>query len=174
MGLRTRGKRGRREEHAHYAEEAYEEIRSEFTEFAQKLTVKNISFVPVSALHGDNVVERSERTPWYRGGPLLHKLEHTPVGARKNRIDFRFPVQYVLRPHAELASPSPPRSPSATAPGFRGYAGTVASGPGRGVTCSNHAPAVPERHLYDENPRPRRGAVRRARWRGHRRSSRRG
>ncbi len=95
-----------------FSEEVYDGIRSEFMDFAGKLTVKNISFVPVSALHGDNVVERSERTPWYRGGPLLHKLENTPVGARKNHIDFRFPVQYVLRPHA----------------GFRGYAGTVASG----------------------------------------------
>ena len=95
-----------------YSEEAYDEIRSDFGDFSTKLTVKDISYVPVSALHGDNVVSRSKRMPWYKGGSLLHKLETASLGARRNQIDFRFPVQHVLRPHH----------------GFRGYAGSVASG----------------------------------------------
>jgi bifunctional enzyme CysN/CysC len=95
-----------------YAEEAFEEVRAAFREFATKLTVKNVSFVPVSALRGDNVVDRSERMLWYEGGSLLHKLETVNVGGRRNHIDFRFPVQCVIRPNQD----------------FRGYAGTVASG----------------------------------------------
>jgi bifunctional enzyme CysN/CysC len=95
-----------------YSEEVYDRICAEFREFATKLTVKDISYVPISALEGDNVVDWSNRMPWYKGGSLLHKLENVSVGARRNQIDFRFPVQYVLRPHQN----------------FRGYAGTVASG----------------------------------------------
>ncbi len=95
-----------------YSEEVYDEIRSDFGDFSTKLTVKDISYVPISALHGDNVVSRSRRMPWYKGGALLHKLETASLGARRNQIDFRFPVQHVLRPDQ----------------GFRGYAGTIASG----------------------------------------------
>ena len=95
-----------------YSEDAYDAVRRDFDDFSTKLTVDDISYVPVSALHGDNVVSRSERMPWFRGGPLLHKLETAPLGGRRNYIDFRFPVQYVLRPDRE----------------GRGYAGTVASG----------------------------------------------
>jgi bifunctional enzyme CysN/CysC len=95
-----------------FSEDRYDEIRAEFNEFATKLTVKDISYVPISALHGDNVVTRSERMPWFKGGPLLHRLETVHLGARRNHIDFRFPVQYVIRPDQA----------------FRGYAGTVASG----------------------------------------------
>jgi bifunctional enzyme CysN/CysC len=95
-----------------YDEDVFERIRAEFQEFATKLTVQDISYVPVSALHGDNVVDRSERMPWFQGGSLLHHLETVHLGGRKNRIDLRFPVQYVIRPDQD----------------FRGYAGTVASG----------------------------------------------
>ena len=95
-----------------YSEAVYDEIRSDFGDFSTKLTVKDISYVPISALHGDNVVSRSKRMPWYKGGALLHKLETASLGARRNQIDFRFPVQHVLRPDQ----------------GFRGYAGSVASG----------------------------------------------
>ena len=95
-----------------YSEDVYEEIRSDFDDFSTKLTVKDISYIPISALHGDNVVSRSSRMPWFKGGALLHRLETVNLGARRNHIDFRFPVQYVLRPNQE----------------FRGYAGTVASG----------------------------------------------
>jgi bifunctional enzyme CysN/CysC len=104
-----------------FSEEVYDAIRADFAEFATKLTVKDISYVPISALHGDNVVSRSTRTPWYEGGALLHKLEDATVGARQNHIDFRFPVQYVIRPNQR----------------FRGFAGTVASGtvrPGEEIT----------------------------------------
>ncbi len=95
-----------------YAQDVYDAIVADFTAFAEKLTVPDISFVPVSALEGDNVVTPSERMPWYLGGPLLHLLESVKVGGRRNTIDFRFPVQCVIRPHQ----------------GFRGYAGTVVSG----------------------------------------------
>ncbi len=95
-----------------WSEAVFEEIREEFRRFARKLTIQNISFVPMSALRGDNVVTPSEHMPWYQGGPLLHKLETVSVGGRRNAIDFRFPVQYVIRPNQD----------------FRGFAGSVASG----------------------------------------------
>ena len=95
-----------------YSNEVYDSIVATFGEFAAKLTTKDITFVPISALEGDNVVERSGRMPWYRGGPLLHLLETVTVGARANAIDFRFPIQVVIRPNQS----------------FRGYAGSVASG----------------------------------------------
>jgi bifunctional enzyme CysN/CysC len=90
----------------------FERIRAEFQEFAARLTVQDIAYVPVSALLGDNVVDRSDRMPWYQGGSLLNHLETVHIGGRQNRIDLRFPVQCVIRPHQD----------------FRGYAGTVASG----------------------------------------------
>lgn len=95
-----------------WSEPVFRAIVAEFQAFAAKLTTTDISFVPMSALDGDNVVQPSTRMPWYQGGPLLHLLENVTVGARRNHIDFRFPVQSVVRPHQ----------------GFRGYAGTVASG----------------------------------------------
>jgi len=95
-----------------YSEEVYDRIREEFREFSSKLTVQDIAYIPISALKGDNIVERSERMPWYEGGSLLHRLETVNVGSRQNHIDFRFPVQSVIRPDQN----------------FRGYAGTVASG----------------------------------------------
>ncbi|MDP1571045.1 MAG: sulfate adenylyltransferase subunit CysN [Vicinamibacterales bacterium] len=95
-----------------FAQEVYDAIVADFTAFAEKLTVPDVSFVPVSARDGDNVVTPSARMPWYLGGPLLHLLETVKVSGRRNTIDFRFPVQSVIRPHQ----------------GFRGYAGTVASG----------------------------------------------
>ncbi len=96
-----------------FAEEPFSRIRSEFASFAGKLEgVREISYVPLSALRGDNVVSRSRRMPWYEGETLLERLESAKAGVRLNREEFRFPVQLVLRPHQE----------------FRGYAGTVASG----------------------------------------------
>jgi bifunctional enzyme CysN/CysC len=95
-----------------YSQDVYDEIVATFTAFASKLTTKNITYLPISALEGDNVVERSSRTSWYQGGPLLHLLETATVGARTNAIDFRFPVQMVIRPNQS----------------FRGYAGMVSSG----------------------------------------------
>jgi bifunctional enzyme CysN/CysC len=95
-----------------WSEATYRQIVAEYTSFADKLTVHDITFVPVSALEGDNVVSPSARMPWYQGGPLLHLLESIAPGRRRNTIDFRFPVQCVIRPNQS----------------FRGYAGTLASG----------------------------------------------
>jgi bifunctional enzyme CysN/CysC len=96
----------------------YEAIESEFMEFAARLNVHDITFIPVSALRGDNVVQRSENMWWYEGSPLLNHLESVYIGSDENFIDPRFPVQYVIRNH----------SATEDAPDFRGYAGTVASG----------------------------------------------
>ncbi|MBX6363639.1 MAG: sulfate adenylyltransferase subunit CysN [Gemmatimonadetes bacterium] len=95
-----------------YSEAVFERIAADYREFAEKLDVKDLVFIPISALKGDNVVERSARMPWYSGSTLLHYLETVSVGAERNLVDFRFPVQYVIRPHQD----------------FRGFAGRVASG----------------------------------------------
>lgn len=95
-----------------YSEEVFNRIRREFIEFAGKLKVADIRFIPVSAVQGDNVVKRSARMPWYKGESLLEILENIYVASDHNLIDFRFPVQYVLRPDQD----------------FRGYCGQVASG----------------------------------------------
>ncbi|HEX2081303.1 MAG TPA: sulfate adenylyltransferase subunit CysN [Longimicrobium sp.] len=95
-----------------FREEVYAAIVEEYTDFAEKLGIKDLTFIPISALQGDNVVHRSERMPWYDGATLLHHLEHVNVGADRNLVDFRFPVQHVIRPHQD----------------FRGFAGRVASG----------------------------------------------
>jgi len=108
-----------------YSQDVYESIITQFEEFSSKLYVKDIRFLPISALDGDNVVNRSENMPWFQGAPLLHTLEHMHISSDINKIDARFPVQTVLRPQRE---------------GFidyRGYAGRVASGifrPGDDVT----------------------------------------
>ncbi|MEC3920136.1 adenylyl-sulfate kinase [Nocardia sp. CDC160] len=97
-----------------WSEQRFEEIRSEFADFATKLDVGDLSFIPVSALHGDNVVDPSPRTAdWYPGPPLLRHLEEVHVASDRNLIDNRLPVQYVIRPHGETQ---------------RSYAGTVAGG----------------------------------------------
>ncbi|GAB1343721.1 sulfate adenylyltransferase subunit CysN [Gemmatimonas sp.] len=95
-----------------WSEATFRRIVDEYAEFATRLTVPDIRFVPISALEGDNVVVPSTNTPWYHGGPLLDILETLTPGRRRNTIDLRFPVQVVLRPHQD----------------FRGYAGTVVSG----------------------------------------------
>ena len=95
-----------------YDQEVYQNIVDEYTQFASKLAVKNLIFLPISALKGDNVVEKSTNTPWYNGPTLLHHLENVKVGASRNLVDFRLPVQTVIRPHQD----------------FRGFAGQIASG----------------------------------------------
>jgi len=102
-----------------YSQQRFEEIREEFRRFAMKLEVNDVSFIPVSALTGDNVVQRSEAMPWYVGTSLLQHLEEIHVASDRNLIDPRFPVQYVIRPH---------QSSHAQLHDFRGYAGTVAGG----------------------------------------------
>jgi bifunctional enzyme CysN/CysC len=95
-----------------YQPAVYEQIVSEYRDFAAKLSVQDIVFIPISALKGDNVVEKSLAMPWYDGSTLLHHLENVNVGGSRNLVDFRFPVQYVVRPGQD----------------FRGYAGQIASG----------------------------------------------
>ena len=111
-----------------YSQQRFEEIRDEFRTFAAKLEVGDLTFIPMSALTGDNVVDRSGATPWYEGTSLLRHLEELHVASDRNLIDARFPVQYVIRPH---------QAHSVDLHDFRGYAGTVAGGtfrPGDDVT----------------------------------------
>ena len=97
-------------------EGVYERIADEFSSWAARLDVTDITFIPVSALHGDNVVERSGNMPWYDGPSLLYELEHVHVASDRNLIDPRFPVQWVIRPMSDEHHD------------YRGYAGQVASG----------------------------------------------
>ena len=99
-----------------YDEKVYESIRDEFRDFATKLEIADLTFIPVSALKGDNVVEPSENMPWYRGLPLLTHLEEQEIATDRNLVDARFPVQYVIRPHNDEHHD------------YRGYAGQVAGG----------------------------------------------
>ena len=99
-----------------YSEEAYENIVEQYEDFAAKLDVNDIRFIPISALHGDNVVNRSEKMDWYNGETLLHTLETIHIGSDENHIDCRFPVQTVIRPHSDEFHD------------YRGYAGRVAGG----------------------------------------------
>jgi bifunctional enzyme CysN/CysC len=108
-----------------FSEERYDEIREEFRSFAMKLEVTDLTFVPISALTGDNVVSRSEAMPWYDGQSMLRLLEGLHIASDRNLIDARLPVQYVIRPQ------------QADYHDFRGYAGTIAGGtfkPGDEVT----------------------------------------
>jgi sulfate adenylyltransferase subunit 1 len=99
-----------------YSQEAYDKVVKEYTDFAAKLNVQDVRFIPMSALHGDNVVARSEQMSWYEGGTLLHNLETVHISADYNLRDCRFPVQTVIRPHSDEYHD------------FRGYAGRVAGG----------------------------------------------
>ncbi|MEO3822128.1 GTP-binding protein [Plantactinospora sp. B24E8] len=99
-----------------WSQEVFERIADEFTAFAAKLEAPDLSVVPISALHGDNIATRSANTPWYEGPSLLHHLEHVHIASDRNLVDVRFPVQYVIRPQ------------STTVTDYRGYAGQVASG----------------------------------------------
>jgi bifunctional enzyme CysN/CysC len=94
----------------------YDKIADEFTSFAAKLEITDLTIIPVSALDGDNIASRSEKSPWYEGPSLLHHLEHVHIASDRNLVDVRFPVQYVIRPQ------------STTVTDYRGYAGQVASG----------------------------------------------
>jgi bifunctional enzyme CysN/CysC len=95
-----------------YSQERFEEIRDNFTEFSARLGVREVRFIPVSALEGDNIVDKSTRMPWYGGETVLEHLETVYTAADRNLVDFRFAVQCVLNPNQN----------------FRGYAGTVSSG----------------------------------------------
>jgi sulfate adenylyltransferase large subunit len=105
-----------------FDEEKFNQIKADYLEFADELELEDIQFVPLSALDGDNVVNRSERSPWYKGKTLMEMLETVEINANRNLDNFRFPVQYVNRPNLD----------------FRGFCGTVASGivrPGDRITA---------------------------------------
>jgi bifunctional enzyme CysN/CysC len=102
-----------------YSQQVFDDIRAEFSRFATKLEIGDLTFIPISALNGDNVVERSASMPWYDGPSLLHHLEHVHIASDRNLIDVRFPVQYVIRPH---------KSTDPELHDYRGYAGQVAGG----------------------------------------------
>ena len=99
-----------------FRESVFREIVAAFSDFASRLEVPDIKFLPISALHGDNVVDRSTRMPWYEGSPLLYTLETVYIGSDANHVDARFPVQWVVRPNRESHHD------------FRGLAGRVAGG----------------------------------------------
>ncbi len=99
-----------------YSEEQFKKVVNEFKDFASSLQVKDIRFIPISALHGDNVVQKSENMSWYTGRALLDTLENLHITNDLNLVDARFPVQTVIRPHSDAFHD------------YRGYAGRVASG----------------------------------------------
>ncbi|MFT5844430.1 MAG: sulfate adenylyltransferase subunit 1 [Saprospiraceae bacterium] len=99
-----------------YAEETFEEIKAAYIDFASKLDVEDIRFIPISALKGDNVVDKGDKMDWYSGGSLLNTLEEIYISSDRNLIDCRFPVQNVIRPQSDEYHD------------FRGYAGRVESG----------------------------------------------
>jgi bifunctional enzyme CysN/CysC len=99
-----------------WSEDRFEEIKAEYRDFAMKLDVNDLTFIPVSALLGDNVVDKSDNMKWYEGLPLLRHLEEVHIASDRNLIDSRFPVQYVIRPM------------SSEGLDYRGYAGVVSGG----------------------------------------------
>lgn len=108
-----------------YDEKVFNKIKDDFEDFASKLDVKDVRFIPISALDGDNVVNRSENMPWFEGSTLLYTLENIHIGSDHNHIDCRFPVQTVIRPQTDEFHD------------YRGYAGRIAGGvfkPGDEVT----------------------------------------
>ncbi|ABG57922.1 sulfate adenylyltransferase subunit CysN [Cytophaga hutchinsonii] len=99
-----------------FSEEKFNKIREDYTNFASKLNIPDIRFIPISALMGDNVVEPSTNTPWYQGGTLMYTLETVNIASDLNMIDSRFPVQYVIRPQSDEFHD------------FRGFAGRIEGG----------------------------------------------
>ena len=99
-----------------FNEESFNAIKKEFEKFSSKLEIKDVHFIPISALKGDNVVDRSKNMTWYEGSTLMHLLENVHIGSDENHIDCRFPVQYVIRPQSKEF------------PDYRGYAGRIAGG----------------------------------------------
>lgn len=99
-----------------FKQEVFEKIQQDYKDFASKLAIPDIRFIPISALLGDNVVDRSENMSWYEGSTLLHTLENVNISSDQNFVDARFPVQYVIRPQSDEFHD------------FRGYAGRVEGG----------------------------------------------
>ncbi|MDB9910172.1 sulfate adenylyltransferase subunit CysN [Flavobacteriales bacterium] len=99
-----------------HSKKAFDKIKKEFENFAAKLEIKDVRFIPISALNGDNVVDRSKNMDWYDGSTLMHLLENIHVGSDQNHVDCRFPVQFVVRPQSKEY------------PDYRGYAGRIEGG----------------------------------------------
>jgi sulfate adenylyltransferase subunit 1 (EFTu-like GTPase family) len=99
-----------------YDEAVFERVVEDLTDWSARLGVPDITFIPISALHGDNVVDRSTRMDWYQGPPLLYHLEHVVIASDRDLSGLRFPVQWVIRPSADQH------------PDYRGYAGQLAGG----------------------------------------------
>lgn len=123
-----------------YSQDVYQSVVDEYDQFSQKLEIKDVTYIPVSALKGDNVIAKSLNMTWYDGPTLLHVLENVHVSSDLNLLDFRFPVQYVIRPDHN----------------FRGYAGKIVSGtitPGEEVVImpSGKRSKIKEIITYDGN-----------------------
>ena len=99
-----------------YSKDSYNKIKKDFKDFATKLEIQDVRFIPISALNGDNVVDRSENMNWYDGTTLMHLLENIHIGSDHNHVDCRFPVQFVVRPQSKEH------------PDYRGYAGRIEGG----------------------------------------------
>ncbi len=126
-----------------YSQERFHEIHKEFTSFATKLSIPDLTIIPISALKGDNVVTRSKDMDWYEGPSLLHHLENIHVASDRDLVDTRFPVQYVVRPKSDEYHD------------YRGYAGRVAGGilkPGDDVLVlpSGMTSKISEIDLFDK------------------------
>ncbi len=130
-----------------YDEEVFNKIKDDLEDFSSKLNVKDIHFIPISALKGDNVVNKSKNMPWYGGGTLMYLLENIHIGSDHNHIDCRFAVQYVIRPHSDKHHD------------FRGYAGRISGGvfkPGdkvivlpSGFSCTIKSIELGEEHVEE-------------------------
>ena len=123
-----------------FSEQRFDEICDDYRTFATRLDLPDLHFIPISALDGDNVVDRSERSPWYTGSTLMSFLESVYIGSDRNLQDFRLPVQYVNRPNLD----------------FRGFCGTIASGiirPGEEIMVlpSRQKSRVKEIVMFDGN-----------------------
>ncbi len=129
-----------------FSEDVYNKIVADYKKMSEALDIKNVVFIPISAKDGDNVVNKSEKTPWYDGPTLLNYLETVPVGHKTVSDFFRFPVQYVIRPI------------SSQFPDYRGYAGRVSGGI---IRPGDKIRVLPSRYgEYREEHRLRRGASR--------------
>ncbi|MFH1102078.1 MAG: sulfate adenylyltransferase subunit CysN [Methanobacteriota archaeon] len=133
-----------------YKQEIYNTIKDQIKDFISKLNIADISFIPISALHGDNVVKKSKKMPWYVGPTLLYHLENIHISSDENLVDCRFPVQYVIRPRSDKHHD------------YRGYAGKIAGGifkPGdhikvlpSGFTTTIHSIETPEGKIKEAFP----------------------
>ncbi len=99
-----------------YSQEIFDQIREDFSNFAAGLAIRDVTFIPISALNGDNIVDKSTAMEWYFGSPLLRHLEDVYIGNDRNLQDARFPVQFVIRPYSDAHHD------------FRGFAGQIAGG----------------------------------------------